>query len=519
MGKVLINSGGSSVDLDVITATESQILKSFVSVDNEGEPITGTLELSGNATNEHVLAGETYYNTDPHTKNTGTMIDRRNIDPNLGGINSNYPAIAVYKGSNLQIGTTTSSKESLISMQPPAGYYDGGSYVGALATSFGDATAAYVYNGKYFTSSAGLKVKGTMTVSSVLSFSVAAYSTTQLLCTWKNPAQASGRPFSGVIICCKTGSYPTSPTDGFKYMGSGGNSTAQGTGSATISGLTAGTTYYLRIWSYCVCSAGNYTVNSTKVLTNGYLSATCKTTASGRMVFTSSTTWTVPAGITSINIFCVGGGGGSGSINNLIGGGGGGGGYTAYKNGVSVTYGNQITITVGAGGTYANNGGISSAAIGSTVLVSANGGNRGGTYGSAGYPGSGGSGGGGGYSSSSGKCYNGGSDGSNGEYHYTSSNGTKYGYGQGTTTREFGQSTGTLYAGGGGGGAVSGKSVGYGVGGAGGGGNGAAYNADATSGSAGTGGGAGGIRGYNAQGGGNSGAITEGGSGVVVITW
>lgn len=503
MGKVLINSGGSSVDLDVITATESQILKSFVGVDNEGEPITGTLELTGNATNEHVLAGETYYNTDPHTKNTGTMENIEAIDPAKS---------IVYSGGSFYVRMSNGAHITNAS----SGYPE----VKVESSSFGDATAAYVYNGKYFTSSAGLKVKGTMTVSSVLSFSVAAYSTTQLLCTWKNPAQASGRPFSGVIICCKTGSYPTSPTDGYKYMGSGGNSTAQGTGSATISGLTAGTTYYLRIWSYCVCSAGNYTVNSTKVLTNGYMSATCATTAHGRKAFTSSGTWTVPSGVRTINVTAVGGGGsghsGKTSTSQKYAGGGGGGGGITYQTGISVEHGNVVTFTIGAGGTNLTptstskekTGGNTTVSINNTATTSltASGGCT--AYSSTGTGGSAGNSNGG--TGGRGANVEGGSD--------AATAGRNGGY-------EFGDSTKTRYSGGGGGGGLyyyydeDEYNLDPANGGDRGGGKGATYSRSATAvaGTAGTGGGGGG--GCFSQWDYDCAFGAYGGCGCVVITW
>ena len=104
---------------------------------------------------------------------------------------------------------------------------------------------------------------------------------------------------------------------------------------------------------------------------------------------------------------------------------------------------------------------------------------------------------------------NGGSNGSNGGSSYLYGGGT----GQGTTTREFGESEGTLYSGGGGGG------INGGFGGPGGGGNGASvihfdnqtiYNAG-TAGQAGTGGGGGG--------GNNGGGEQPGGSGIAIIRW
>ena len=69
--------------------------------------------------------------------------------------------------------------------------------------------------------------------------------------------------------------------------------------------------------------------------------------------FTSSTSWTVPGGITSIKsikVWGAGAGGGGCSTTAGAGNGGGGGGY-AEKTNVAVTPGASITVTVGSGGT------------------------------------------------------------------------------------------------------------------------------------------------------------------------
>ena len=136
-----------------------------------------------------------------------------------------------------------------------------------------------------------------------------------------------------------------------------------------------------------------------------------------------------------IDIFCVGGGGGGGAS-------GGCGGRTTTVRAQTVTVGTSYQVTVGAGGAESKSGGNSS--FGS--LASAAGG--------GGPGGKGGSGGGGSglYITSSNKRDggNGGSNGSNGVNGY-GTDGFRNGTGQGTTTREFGESYGTLYAGGGGG--------------------------------------------------------------------
>ena len=104
------------------------------------------------------------------------------------------------------------------------------------------------------------------------------------------------------------------------------------------------------------------------------------------LTFTSSGTWTVPAGVTEITVEAWGGGGaGGGSTNNGKGGsGGGGGGYCI--NVFTVTPGQKINYTVGAGGTGSNGNGTSGGATSirsegatSTLLLTANGGNGGGS--------------------------------------------------------------------------------------------------------------------------------------------
>lgn len=392
-----------------------------------------------------------------------------------------------------------------------AGYYSGGRVTAnSLAAQTGGATAEdrYVLNGKTYWKD-GTKRTGTMTVSSILSFSVAAYSTGQVIAAWQNPAKG---PYSGVAICVKKGGYPADINDGRVYLGTGNNSAANGTSTQVIGGLEAGTAYYFRIWPYYRSSAGDKY--------SGYLQATCTTTAHGRAAYTSSGTWTVPAGVRAVNIHCTGGGGGgfSTTIANIAGGGGGGGGgYTAYRNGINVTPGQQIPITVGAGAPPGDNpaqAGTSSAGS----LASAPGGYSGGERGSGvdvlvtitpQKGGNGGSGGGVGNANLRGVDEGpGGSNGGNGAGNKYFSGGT----GQNSSTREFGAGAGTLYSGGGGG--ARNYQVGtssLGKGGAGGGGDGYYYLHAAKGGAAGTGGGGGGGAGNN-QGG-------AGGSGNVIITW
>lgn len=69
----------------------------------------------------------------------------------------------------------------------------------------------------------------------------------------------------------------------------------------------------------------------------------------GEVVFTKagSYTWVAPAGITSVNVVCIGGGG-AGGVQWSSGGGGGGG--LGWKNNIPVSPGSSYTVVVGAGG-------------------------------------------------------------------------------------------------------------------------------------------------------------------------
>lgn len=180
-------------------------------------------------------------------------------------------------------------------------------------------------------------------------------------------------------------------------------------------------------------------------------------------------TWVVPAGCESVDVFLVGGGGGA----NRMGAGAGytmayrGEGYTGSSdswqtdqyggrngNAITVVPGESCSIVVGAGGAgsvgahvIGNNGGVSSFQSISGKKIA-----NGGIYGTAtqdpietSKAGDGGSGGGAGQGTGGSD----GSDGTVGDLYYESYR--NFGYGQGHTTRDFGELSGKRNAGGGGG--------------------------------------------------------------------
>lgn len=202
-----------------------------------------------------------------------------------------------------------------------------------------------------------------------------------------------------------------------------------------------------------------------------------------------------------IDVFLVGGGNG-GCCGRYAGGAGG---RTTTKKGVTVAADTPYSVVIGAGGSPSTKASMSEYMGDSNYLGTAGGDTTafnltakgGGTtrYKDGGC--------GGGSPAGTGTAGKGGSNGSDGENVGYSLQGS----GQGTTTREFGDSNGTLYAGGGGGGALSVAGAGQGGDGGGGGSN-NGYNGTANT------GGGGGSTYYNGD---TYVTPGKGGSGIVII--
>lgn len=200
----------------------------------------------------------------------------------------------------------------------------------------------------------------------------------------------------------------------------------------------------------------------------------------------------------TLDVFCVGGGGAGTCQMADHGGGGGAGGYTKTSTGFPVSLNVAIPVVIGAGGINpSNNSGATGGTTSFANITAAGGQSRKVNTTNCG---NGGSGGGQlGYYDVSGNSCKGGSNGGNAAVVASDS-----GYGQGSTTREFGEPSGTLYAGGGSGSNRGGNTTAI-AGADGGGGTGGTGTAGGTN----TGGGGGG---YGGEYGGGS-----GGSGIVVI--
>lgn len=168
------------------------------------------------------------------------------------------------------------------------------------------------------------------------------------------------------------------PADGTAESdGAGVKNVAQGVQTYALSGLGASTTCYFKIWPYT--SSGSQL--DYKLGSEPQLTAVTKTAA----VMSSGTSWTVPAGVTSIKVWAVGaGGGGAGAGHPVSGGdttagGGGGSGGTAYRT-FTVTEGQTVSYSLGTAGTggngqnNGNTGGDTTCTVGGTTITGNGGG-------------------------------------------------------------------------------------------------------------------------------------------------
>lgn len=220
----IVRSGGGGTDVSDATAVESNVLSGRTFYAGEDSDIkTGTMtnkgavsttapytggggyyssinvSATGNATNAQVVSGKTFMNA--NGAQTGTMVNRGavTINVNESGGEGYYSSVSINKSSlgnataaqvlsnvtftnntgTTQNGTMINQGSFICALDygnsttaNGAGYY---SSISVTAPSrYGDATAAYVYNGKTFMNSTGnqtgsLKLDGTATTGDVLS--------------------------------------------------------------------------------------------------------------------------------------------------------------------------------------------------------------------------------------------------------------------------------------------------------------------------------------------------------------
>lgn len=499
MAEVFLNlgGGGGSVTSDDLTANASNVLsgKTYMGVDTDDEAGTGTMPNIAAIDNGPSLA-----------MNNGNLYCRMNYGAHVTNASSGYPevsyslstvrsAINYTDSSKVLTGTTiaglTGTMANRGQYQYAGGFGSGSDYVAfnKIPEGYYGPSSDWAPEIRMNKDTFKTNVINYFGIASVTNFKVAQYSSQKLQFTWANPSSGM---WSGIRIVGKQSGYPSSVTDGTVICDSAAQSYVSGT-------LTVGT-WYFRAWNYVTVSGDKWY--------GGYSQASGVSKVVGDLTFTSSTSWTVPNGVSQIQYFLVGGGasGEAGTVDSDndrdYAAHGGGGGYTSsgYMN---VSSGQTVNIVVGAGGAAAassRKGSESSLSISNGEKASATGGLA---------NGNGGSGGGAPGASVQGyyKGGDGGSDGSDGEYIYNKAGGV----GQHTSTRCPWDNV--LYAGGGGGGAGE-HTYNPGAGGSGGGGAGRTIGYGVNSvypGESNTGGGGGG--GYSSYWG------ADGGSGVVRIRY
>jgi hypothetical protein len=243
----------------------------------------------------------------------------------------------------------------------------------------------------------------------------------------------------GANPICGTAAAFTDATAGGTWSITNGTGSASIDAAGVVTEITAGTATV----NYAVTNAcGTTTVTYAITLTAG-----CIGTTAGCNIITSSGNWTVPAGVTTATVYCIGGGGGGGggATGTWYGDGGGGGGGASASSVLAVSAGQVYVCTVGAagnGGAAGNNAGTAGGAstvtgVGGTV-IGVGGAGGAGSAGTSGVSSAGGAGG------AAGSCtgtttYSGGSgsngyDGTSGATGYTGTGGGGAGSGGAGTT-------------------------------------------------------------------------------------
>jgi hypothetical protein len=207
-------------------------------------------------------------------------------------------------------------------------------------------------NGSIQSTATGASFPAKTTPGPISTFSATPSSATQMDLSWSAPSNNGNDTITGYKVehaVTSVGSYTTFAAN-------------QAGTTANITGLTNGTNYTFRITPNNSVGAGQ--ANSfTATLKFGLGTLTYQD-------FTSTGTWTCPAGVTKANFYLVGGGGGGGS--NRQGQGGNASDVKAWLD-VSVTPSTGYTVTIGARGTNSGSsahGGNTSIVIGGTTYTS-----------------------------------------------------------------------------------------------------------------------------------------------------
>ena len=296
----------------------------------------------------HDTIGSTATDNADFTTVTGSFL----ISSNAGSFNVNIAADQITEGSqSFRVNLRTTSVSGPI--QATSGY-----------VTINDTSQTPTYAFGTIPTSINEGVSGTFNVSTTnIPNSTVLYWTISHISTAAADFSANSGSFS---ITSNAGSFTVTPT---------ADAATEGPQTFRVEIRTTSTTGTIRATSNIV------TVNDTSLTQPGQVLFQVTTSTTTRVA-----TWTVPAGVTSVSVVCIGGGGGgrAGSSNGSISsGGGGGGGGLSYRNNIAVTPGSSITVQIGRAGNGIAGAGTGGAGAGgqsyffTTSTVAANGGGGG----------------------------------------------------------------------------------------------------------------------------------------------
>ena len=175
MGRLIQNmgGGGGGVSSDEVTAKQEDVLKGKTAVtsDSNDEAGMGTLELMGNAAAGNVKKGETFYTTDPKSKQTGTLEEKTgqyaatsSLDTGNKRVRLDVPGRAIY-GDSALLYDSYANIASRIGLTA-AKLAQGQSVLGVTGTykGRGNAAQANVEAGKTFSTASLDNASGSMAV-------------------------------------------------------------------------------------------------------------------------------------------------------------------------------------------------------------------------------------------------------------------------------------------------------------------------------------------------------------------
>ncbi|MEL1255691.1 T9SS sorting signal type C domain-containing protein [Flavobacterium sp. DGU38] len=372
-GTCVATWGGDDWLIDDVSLTASDPTTYNVTGSNVCVGTTATIGLSGSQLGVSYQLQRNGVNIGSIVAGTGSLITSAAFGggQTLPGI---YTIVSIIGGRNCKL----MNGSVAINAQPSAGADQTGALTCGVTTTTLAATAPTVGTGTWsivsgtggtvsdpssptstFTGTAGISYTLRWTVSN----SPCVTSSDDVIITFNQSPAVS---ITGSSYICAQSTTTLSPTTGGTWT-SGNTSVATVTPAGVVTGVAIGSATLTFESSTAPNCKSSVVVNVSSGLS---------------ITYNASNTFTVPTGVTSLQVECWGGGGGGGGTNgtNSAGGGGAGGAYVRNTS-ISVLANNTYTVTVGAGGTVSTTGAGGSGGsswFGSTGTILAVGGNGGG---------------------------------------------------------------------------------------------------------------------------------------------